>query len=261
MEVYVKSKPGSEGKILGDCPFSSRILLTLEEKKVPHKRNYIDLDDKPQWFLEKNPTGKVPVVFDIAEGKWVSDSDVIAQFIEEKCPEPTLLPENEKTKSVGSTFFGAFVKYITNDQPENEAELKGNLVKELESIDSALQSSGGKKVSPHSLVFIPAQPLCSNPRAVRLLLTSFSLSPFLSQQGPFLDGSKVCSVDLALYPKLRHMAVAAGHFKSFAIPAELTSLLGYMNVMAERDSVRSAYYPDEYILQGWKPKVGLSSNL
>jgi len=221
MDVFVKAKPGSEGKILGDCPFSSRVLLTLEEKKVPHKRNYIDLGDKPQWFLEKNPAGKVPVVLFTAEGKWVSDSDVIAEFIEEKCPEPTLVPENERTKSVGSTFFGAFVKYFTNEHPENEAELKGNLTKELESINTALQNSGG----------------------------------------PFLDGSKVCSVDLALYPKLRHMVVAAGHFKGFAIPREFTSLRDYMEQMAKRESVRSAYYPDEYIIEGWKPKVGLPSNL
>ena len=79
--------------------------------------------------------------------------------------------------------------------------------------------------------------------------------------GPFLDGSKVCSVDLALYPKLRHMVVAAGHFKGFAIPRELTSLRDYMEQMAKRESVRSAYYPDEYIIEGWKPKVGLPSNL
>ncbi|XP_030480592.2 glutathione S-transferase DHAR2-like, partial [Cannabis sativa] len=70
---------GGAPHLLGDCPFSQRVLLTLEEKKIPYNRHLINLSDKPTWFLQVNPGGKVPVVkFD---EKWVSDSDVIANGV------------------------------------------------------------------------------------------------------------------------------------------------------------------------------------
>ena len=62
--------------------------MTLEEKGVEHKRFFIDFSNKPQWFLDKNPEGKVPVI--CHDGKWVSDSDEIAQYLEDQFPEPSL---------------------------------------------------------------------------------------------------------------------------------------------------------------------------
>ncbi|XP_050133068.1 glutathione S-transferase DHAR2-like [Malus sylvestris] len=69
-------------------PFSQRVLLTLEEKKVPYKLHLINLSDKPSGILLLNPEEKVPMVkFD---DKWVADSDVIVGIIEEKYHEPSL---------------------------------------------------------------------------------------------------------------------------------------------------------------------------
>ncbi|MCH86379.1 dehydroascorbate reductase family protein, partial [Trifolium medium] len=79
--------------VLGDCPFSQRALLTLEEKKIPYNIHLIDISNKPQWFLEVNPEGKVPVIkFD---DKWVPDSDVIVGILEDKYPEPPLATPTE----------------------------------------------------------------------------------------------------------------------------------------------------------------------
>jgi len=45
-------------------------------------------------FLKVNPDGKVPVIkFD---EKWVPDSDIITQTLEEKYPSPPLLTPPEK---------------------------------------------------------------------------------------------------------------------------------------------------------------------
>jgi hypothetical protein len=32
-------------------PFSQRVLLTLEEKKVPYEMKLVDLSNKPEWFV------------------------------------------------------------------------------------------------------------------------------------------------------------------------------------------------------------------
>ncbi|PKA51969.1 Glutathione S-transferase DHAR3, chloroplastic [Apostasia shenzhenica] len=81
---------------LGDCPLCQRVLVTLEEKKVPYEVKLIDLSNKPEWFLKISPEGKVPVL-KIAEDKWVLDSDVMTQIIEEKYPNPSLVTPPEKT--------------------------------------------------------------------------------------------------------------------------------------------------------------------
>lgn len=45
-------------------------------------------------FLKINPDGKVPVIK--LDEKWIADSDVIAQILEEKYPEPPLGTPPEK---------------------------------------------------------------------------------------------------------------------------------------------------------------------
>lgn len=45
-------------------------------------------------FLKINPEGKVPV-FNGGDGKWIADSDVITQVIEEKYPTPSLVTPPE----------------------------------------------------------------------------------------------------------------------------------------------------------------------
>jgi glutathione dehydrogenase/transferase len=45
-------------------------------------------------FLKMNPEGKVPV-FNGGDGKWISDSDVVVQVIEEKHPNPPLVTPPE----------------------------------------------------------------------------------------------------------------------------------------------------------------------
>ena len=43
-------------------PFCHRSLLTLEEKHVPYTKTFIDFANKPQWLLDVNPAGSVPVM-------------------------------------------------------------------------------------------------------------------------------------------------------------------------------------------------------
>lgn len=78
------------------CPFVQRSVITLEEKKAAYEINYIDLNDKPDWFLKISPFGKVPVL-DV-EGKNIFESAVINEFIDETTP-PSLLPKDPLEKA------------------------------------------------------------------------------------------------------------------------------------------------------------------
>jgi chloride intracellular channel protein 1 len=153
LEIAVKAAVGAPN-VLGDCPFSQRALLTLEEKKVPYNIHLIDISNKPQWFLEVNPEGKVPVVkFD---DKWVPDSDVIVGILEEKYPEPSLVTPTEFA-SVGSNIFGSFVSFLKSKDSNDGTEQA--LVAELNALDEHLKAHGpfiaGEKVSAVDLSLAP----------------------------------------------------------------------------------------------------------
>ncbi|XP_076170173.1 pyrimidodiazepine synthase [Ptiloglossa arizonensis] len=81
------------------CPFAHRIRLILSYKKIPHDIVNINLKNKPEWYLEINPEGKVPAFVDV-NGEVVTDSVVIANYLDEKYPEPPLYHETTKTRDL-----------------------------------------------------------------------------------------------------------------------------------------------------------------
>ncbi|MES1248905.1 MAG: glutathione S-transferase family protein, partial [Actinomycetota bacterium] len=74
------------------CPYCARARIALAEKGVEHEVVAIDLADRPAWIYEKNETGRVPV---LEEDAWIlPESSVIMEYLEERYPEPPLLPED-----------------------------------------------------------------------------------------------------------------------------------------------------------------------
>lgn len=72
------------------CPYCARVRIYLAEKGVPYDVVAIDLSDRPAWLYAKNPLGKVPV---LEEGDvCVPESAVIMELLEERYPDPPLLP-------------------------------------------------------------------------------------------------------------------------------------------------------------------------
>ncbi|KAI3937957.1 hypothetical protein MKX01_027884, partial [Papaver californicum] len=62
LEICVKASITTPGK-LGDCPFTQRVLLTLEEKHLPYDMEMID------FFFKVSPEGKVPLIK--LDDKWL----------------------------------------------------------------------------------------------------------------------------------------------------------------------------------------------
>ncbi|HEU5216262.1 MAG TPA: glutathione S-transferase family protein [Gaiellaceae bacterium] len=72
------------------CPYAARARIVLAEKGIELDVVEIDLSDRPAWLYEKNPAGRVPV---IEEDGWIlPESVVIMEYLEERYPEPALLP-------------------------------------------------------------------------------------------------------------------------------------------------------------------------
>jgi stringent starvation protein A len=80
------------------CPYCARVRIVLAEKGVEYETVVVDLDDRPAWIYEKNPLGRVPV---LEEDTFVlAESAVIDEYLEERYPEPSLLPVDPAARAL-----------------------------------------------------------------------------------------------------------------------------------------------------------------
>ena len=130
-------KGNAETNVLADCPFSHRALLCIEEKKVPYTRTYVDLDNKPQWLLDVNPAGTVPVLKELATGEYTVGSDVVSDLLEAKFPNPSVGTVDGSPQVAGS-LLGAFKGFLNAEGEEETKNKEAELVKVLEELNTFL---------------------------------------------------------------------------------------------------------------------------
>ena len=80
------------------CPYVARVRIVLAEKGIEYETVEIDLSDRPAWYYEKNPTGRVPTIEE-DDGPPLPESVVIMEFLEERHPEPALLPPDPQDRA------------------------------------------------------------------------------------------------------------------------------------------------------------------
>jgi RNA polymerase-associated protein len=73
------------------CPYCARVRIVLAEKGIEHELVAVNLDERPAFIIELNPpNGRVPV---LEEDSFVlPESPVINEYLEERYPDPPLLP-------------------------------------------------------------------------------------------------------------------------------------------------------------------------
>ena len=81
------------------CPYCARVRIVLAEKGIPYDPIEIDLDDRPAWLYEKNPSGLVPVLEDEG-GLVLPESRVIMEYLDERFPEPALMPTDATERAL-----------------------------------------------------------------------------------------------------------------------------------------------------------------
>jgi len=98
-------------------PFCRKVRLALAEKKLE-----VELVHERYWeagieFLRMNPAGKVPVLR--MDGLTLSESAAICEYIEEKHPEPPLMPKTASGRHEVRRLVGWFDDKFQRDVTEN----------------------------------------------------------------------------------------------------------------------------------------------
>jgi glutathione S-transferase len=150
------------------CPYVQRAAIALREKDVAFERVVIDLADKPAWFLEISPLGKVPLLRvprpDGGE-TILFESNVICEYIEETQPGPRLHPEDPLLRAehrawmeFGSAILVDLWGYETTRDAEVFEQKRQALAAKFERVEAALGAGpfyAGERFSLVDAVFAP----------------------------------------------------------------------------------------------------------
>lgn len=85
-------------------PYAQKVKIALAEKSVPftvRTPEAIGSGNTPEAFQRANPRGEVPVLF--VDGEAIFDSTIILEFIEDRFPEPALLPADPMARAKART--------------------------------------------------------------------------------------------------------------------------------------------------------------
>lgn len=79
------------------CPYVQRSIILLQEKGIRYQRSDIDLSNKPDWFNQLSPLGKVPVLR-VGPQRALFESTVICEYLDEVTA-GSLHPEDKLDKA------------------------------------------------------------------------------------------------------------------------------------------------------------------
>ena len=141
------------------CPFCARARIALAEKGVEYETVEIDLSDRPAWLYEKNPLGKVPV---LEEDTFVlPESAVICEYLDERYPEPPLLPVDPAARALARLAIEQFETRLGDDYyaaRRGDAGAAARLDARLDELDAALEASpflGGSEYGLADIAYLP----------------------------------------------------------------------------------------------------------
>lgn len=129
------------------CPYVQRAAIALSEKGVAFERVYIDLANKPDWFLKTSPLGKVPLLsVPQNDGDAILfESAVICEYLEETQPGSKLHPADPLTRArhrgwmeFGSSILSELWVYETTQETETLERKRDALKAKFATIEAEL---------------------------------------------------------------------------------------------------------------------------
>lgn len=188
------------------CPYTQRAAIQLAEKGIAYKRVYIDLANKPEWFLQASPLGKVPLlrVGDAA----VFETAVICEYIEEAEPAVPLYPAAPLDRA----------------RHRGWAEFASAIIADIFAFYMAADAAAFER------------------KAGDLQARFLWLERHLGD-GPYFAGTRFCLVDAAFAPIFR-LFDTFDRIGEFGVLKGLRRASAYRAALAERASVRQAVVSD-----------------
>jgi glutathione S-transferase len=150
------------------CPYVQRAVIALKEKGVDFDVVYIDLANKPDWFLAISPLGKVPVLKVEREGREpaiVFESAVIIEYLEETVTTKRLHPEDALERAqhrswieFGSQVLGDIWRLTNAKESAELAAARQALTAKLQRLETVIAGPlfAGTELSLVDAVFAPA---------------------------------------------------------------------------------------------------------
>jgi glutathione S-transferase len=140
------------------CPYCARVRIVLAEKRLPYEPVEVDLADRPAWIYGKNRTGLVPVLEENG-ALLLPESRVIMEYLEERYPEPALLPLDPAERALVRLRFERFARFSGPyyDTLRGRAPADG-LLKTLAELDADLEAQpflGGTAYGLADIAYVP----------------------------------------------------------------------------------------------------------
>lgn len=114
------------------CPYVQRAVITLLEKNISHQRTYIDLANKPDWFRQISPLGKVPLLK--VEDEILFESAVICEYLDEITPgslhpsDPLQKAKHRAWIEFGSSTLATIAGFYSATTPETFEQKRRDLI-------------------------------------------------------------------------------------------------------------------------------------
>ncbi|UJR34290.1 hypothetical protein I4U23_021694 [Adineta vaga] len=120
------------------CPYVQRAKLVLAAKNIPYEEINVNLVEKPEWYLEKNPPGQVPslewIDRDSKETRFIPESLIVCDYLDETNSQNRLHPTDPYLKTKQrvlidrfSNVVSAFYKTFRGDAKQGIEDLNKNL--------------------------------------------------------------------------------------------------------------------------------------
>ncbi|CAD8109343.1 unnamed protein product [Paramecium sonneborni] len=145
------------------CPYSMKVLTVMRHKNVKFEIKFIEIHNKPEWFLRISPLGNVPILI-IGEEVVLSESAAIMEYIDEITP-PKLMPEDPLQKAIDRAkleFSNEIIRnlysFIFSTEQEKFVKQKEWLIKHFKWIEEWLKDKkfiNGNELSLVDLSFVP----------------------------------------------------------------------------------------------------------
>ena len=185
-------------------------MIVLRAKAVKFDVTYIDLRNKPDWFLEISPHGKVPVL-DV-DGQPLYESNAIAEFLDETV-KPRLHPADPILRARNRAW--------TDFLPDFAKGLSG-----IYYTKSTEEVAEGVKAAP-----------------ARVSKLEAAIARERGNDGPYFNGTALCMVDAGYAPFFQRFAIAESKLKTGLLDA-FPLVKAWSKALLSTDAVTGSVAPE-----------------